>query len=158
MDNPIMPGDHVQKVTGDYKFIGVVVARFTKLSGLVRIVAENSDGILHIFSEKQLRIKDEKRLTIGTQSCNKRLNAMQKESETMDELTAPGFVIDDPELELFVRIGQSQFVDDELYCDLEIVLGNKYTVTHLDRQTLMELYKVITQQMTRCDAKGVLGD
>lgn len=60
MENPIMPGDHVQKITGDYRFIGVVVARFTKRSGLIRIVVENNDGILHIFNEKQLELVTKK--------------------------------------------------------------------------------------------------
>lgn len=47
-------GDEVVKVGGDYTFRGKVVARFFKLSGKARYVVENQDGILHIFSEKQL--------------------------------------------------------------------------------------------------------
>ena len=47
-------GDNVKKITGDYKFEGVVVAAFEKLSGKQRYVVENEDGILHIFSEKNL--------------------------------------------------------------------------------------------------------
>lgn len=47
-------GDNVEKATGDYKFSGVVVAVFKKLSGKVRVVVENQDGILHIFSESNL--------------------------------------------------------------------------------------------------------
>lgn len=49
-------GDKVTKVTGDYKFQGVIVAKFTKLDGKVRYVVENVDGILHIFSEKNLAL------------------------------------------------------------------------------------------------------
>ena len=49
-------GDRVKKVTGDYTFEGVVVAVFQKLSGQTRVVVENKDGILHIFSEANLEI------------------------------------------------------------------------------------------------------
>jgi hypothetical protein len=48
-------GDKVEKVGGDYVFIGVVVAVFAKLSGVVRIVVEDDRGVLFIFSEKNLR-------------------------------------------------------------------------------------------------------
>lgn len=47
-------GDKVEKISGDYTFEGIVVAAFSKLSGKTRYVVENPDGILHIFSEKQL--------------------------------------------------------------------------------------------------------
>ena len=54
--NKFKIGDKVEKISGDYKFEGVVVAIFYKLSGLNRIVVENGDGILHIFSDKNLRL------------------------------------------------------------------------------------------------------
>lgn len=47
-------GDRVQKCRGDYLFPGTVRAVFHKRSGLVRVVVENDDGILHIFSEADL--------------------------------------------------------------------------------------------------------
>jgi hypothetical protein len=47
-------GDKVQKVGGDYTFVGVVVSVFWKRSGQVRYVVEDDRGILHIFSEKNL--------------------------------------------------------------------------------------------------------
>ena len=47
-------GDEVKKTGGDYFFKGIVVASFKKISGEVRVVVENDDGILHIFNEKQL--------------------------------------------------------------------------------------------------------
>jgi hypothetical protein len=50
-------GDKVKKVTGDYKFEGTVVAAFEKLSGKPRYVVENEDGILHIFSDKNLKLQ-----------------------------------------------------------------------------------------------------
>lgn len=49
--------DKVEKHVGDYKFEGVVVSAFQKVSGKWRYVVENRDGILHIFSAKQLRLK-----------------------------------------------------------------------------------------------------
>ena len=52
------PGTKVAKVTGDYKFSGTIVAKFAKLDGKVRYVVENQDGILHIFSENNLREKE----------------------------------------------------------------------------------------------------
>lgn len=47
-------GDEVSKVDGDYRFDGVVVAAFRKLSGVVRYVVEDDRGVLHIYSEKNL--------------------------------------------------------------------------------------------------------
>ena len=46
--------DYVVKLTGDYRFCGHVVAAFSKISGARRYVVENADGVLHIFSGKQL--------------------------------------------------------------------------------------------------------
>lgn len=48
-------GCTVEKVGGDYTFKGVVVAVFQKLSGRIRYVVEDDRGILHIFSEVNLR-------------------------------------------------------------------------------------------------------
>ena len=48
-------GDKVIKVTGDYTFNGIVVSKFNKLNGIERYVVENKEGILHIFSDKQLK-------------------------------------------------------------------------------------------------------
>ena len=49
-------GDKVIKEGGDYVFKGVIVCMFKKKSGAVRVVVENDDGILHIFSEKNLKV------------------------------------------------------------------------------------------------------
>lgn len=51
-------GNVVSKVGGDYKFDGVVVAVFSKLSGLVRYVVEDDRGVLHIYSEKNLKFRE----------------------------------------------------------------------------------------------------
>lgn len=48
-------GDKVEKIGGDYDFRGVIVAGFTKTTGAQRYVVENQDGILHIFSAKNLK-------------------------------------------------------------------------------------------------------
>lgn len=47
-------GDKVWKHTGDYTFHGEIRAVLQKLSGKTRVVVENPDGILHIFSPEQL--------------------------------------------------------------------------------------------------------
>ncbi len=52
-------GDKVEKVGGDYTFVGIVVSVFNKLSGKVRVVVEDDRGILHIFSEANLRKAEE---------------------------------------------------------------------------------------------------
>lgn len=44
-------GTHFEKVGGDYRFKGVIVASFTKQNGMIRYVGENSDGLLFIFNE-----------------------------------------------------------------------------------------------------------
>ena len=48
-------GDRVIKDSGDYTFNGIVVSKFNKLNGIERYVVENKEGILHIFSDKQLK-------------------------------------------------------------------------------------------------------
>lgn len=51
-------GDKVEKVGGDYIFPGTVVSVFSKLSGSVRLVVEDDRGILHIYSEKNLKARE----------------------------------------------------------------------------------------------------
>jgi len=51
-------GDKVEKVGGDYTFVGIVVAVFEKLSGVIRLVVEDDRGVLHVYSEKILRHVD----------------------------------------------------------------------------------------------------
>jgi hypothetical protein len=52
---PLEIGDTVEKVGGDYTFRGVVVSVLAKRSGAVRVVVENSDGVLFIFNPDNLR-------------------------------------------------------------------------------------------------------
>lgn len=51
-------GDSVSKVGGDYTFDGTVVAVFTKLSGAIRLVVEDDRGVLHVYSEKNLKHRE----------------------------------------------------------------------------------------------------
>ena len=55
---PFDRGDHVSKVGGDYKFDGRIVSIFPKLSGAIRVVVEDDRGVLHVYSEKNLKHKD----------------------------------------------------------------------------------------------------
>jgi len=55
MESIFKVGDHVEKVGGDYTFVGTVVAVFCKLSGAIRLVVEDDRGVLHVYSEKNLR-------------------------------------------------------------------------------------------------------
>lgn len=48
-------GDPVEKVGGDYRFEGHIVARFRKRSGELRYVVEDERGILMIYSARNLR-------------------------------------------------------------------------------------------------------
>lgn len=50
MSEEIDRHDHVEKIGGDYKFVGFVVAAFHKLSGARRYVVEDDRGVLHINS------------------------------------------------------------------------------------------------------------
>jgi hypothetical protein len=52
-------GDLVSKVGGDYRFDGVIVAKFRKLSGVARFVVEDDRGILHIFKAPNLRLRSD---------------------------------------------------------------------------------------------------
>ncbi len=49
-------GDKVIKTGGDYQFEGIIVAAFKKLAGQERFVVEDDRGVLHIFSEKNLKL------------------------------------------------------------------------------------------------------
>lgn len=51
--------DKVEKVGGDYTFIGTIVSVFPKISGAIRFVVEDDRGVLHIYSEKNLRLLKE---------------------------------------------------------------------------------------------------
>lgn len=55
MESNFKVGDIVEKVGGDYTFEGHVVAVFTKLSGAIRLVVEDDRGVLHVYSEKNLK-------------------------------------------------------------------------------------------------------
>ena len=55
---PFDRGDHVSKVGGDYKFDGRIVSIFPKLSGAIRVVVEDDRGVLHVYSEKNLKHRD----------------------------------------------------------------------------------------------------
>jgi putative ribosome biogenesis GTPase RsgA len=59
-DSRYSVGDSVHKSSGDYRFRGVVVAKFSKRSGVTRYVVENSDGMLFIFNDAQLHVWDGK--------------------------------------------------------------------------------------------------
>jgi hypothetical protein len=52
---PFAVGDIVEKIGGDYTFQGVVRMTGTKASGAWRCVVEDDRGVLHVFSEKNLR-------------------------------------------------------------------------------------------------------
>jgi len=52
-------GDKVEKVGGDYQIVGTVVSVFQKLSGAVRLVVEDDRGVLHVYSEKNLRARND---------------------------------------------------------------------------------------------------
>jgi hypothetical protein len=47
-------GDRVAKRGGDYSFVGVVLAAFSKRSGSPRYAVENDAGLIHIFNGEQL--------------------------------------------------------------------------------------------------------
>jgi hypothetical protein len=49
-------GDRVEKFTGDYQLSGEVRAVFMTTRGKVRYVVEHDCGILHIYSETNLRV------------------------------------------------------------------------------------------------------
>jgi len=53
-------GDLVEKVGGDYQFVGHGVCVFAKLSGAIRLVVEDDRGVLHVYSEKILRLVETK--------------------------------------------------------------------------------------------------
>ena len=55
---PFDRGDYVSKVGGDYKFDGRIVSIFPKLSGAIRVVVEDDRGVLHVYSEKNLKHRD----------------------------------------------------------------------------------------------------
>ena len=67
MDQTIfLKHNKVEKVGGDYQFVGHVVASFFKLNQTsMRYVVEDDRGVLHIYSAKNLR------LVVNTETENK---------------------------------------------------------------------------------------
>jgi len=56
-NDEFLEGDLVEKIGGDYDFVGYVVSKFTKRSGQVRYVVEDDRGVLHIYNNKHLQHK-----------------------------------------------------------------------------------------------------
>jgi hypothetical protein len=50
--------DEVEKTGGDYYFRGLVTCMFRKRKGPWRVIVENDDGVVHIFSPRQLTCVD----------------------------------------------------------------------------------------------------
>lgn len=48
-------GEHVQKIGGDYAFVGYVTV-IRKRNGEYRYAVENADGMIHIFNASQLEL------------------------------------------------------------------------------------------------------
>ncbi len=69
MKSAFVKGDSVEKTSGDYRFKGTVVSVFYKISGVVRYVVENDDGLLFIFSESQLTKCDPWRENVKDKTC-----------------------------------------------------------------------------------------
>jgi hypothetical protein len=59
MESKLKLGDKVSKPKG-YSFDGIIVSVFKNTKGEIRVVAElEGNGMLHIFSENQLELRDE---------------------------------------------------------------------------------------------------
>jgi len=54
-------GDEVEKIGGDYTFVGHIVSVFEKRSDETRYVVEDDRGVLHIYSAKNLRPREAQR-------------------------------------------------------------------------------------------------
>lgn len=52
-------GDLVNRKGSDYRFPGMVVAVFEKISGATRYVVEDDRGILFIMSAKSMELREE---------------------------------------------------------------------------------------------------
>lgn len=59
-------GDEVEKIGGDYTFIGVVVAAFLKRGGAPRYVVEDDRGLLFIFNGLSLRVRSREEQAMTT--------------------------------------------------------------------------------------------
>lgn len=59
MEPTFKVGDLVSKVGGDYRFDGTVIAVFRKLSGVIRLAVEDDRGVVHIYSEKNLKLRSQ---------------------------------------------------------------------------------------------------
>ena len=53
-------GDRVEKFGIDYKYEGIIISIFYRLNGKLSLVAEDDWGILHIFSEEDIKLKNNK--------------------------------------------------------------------------------------------------
>ena len=68
--------DKVEKIGGDYTFVGVIVSKFKKLSGATRFVVEDDRGVLHVYSEKNLKAVVVKVAVepVSVRNCNRHLD------------------------------------------------------------------------------------
>ena len=51
-------GAKVSKKGGDYRFNGTVIGTFKKLSGVWRYAVEDDRGVIHIYSARNLEIRE----------------------------------------------------------------------------------------------------
>ena len=79
-------GDRVEKVGGDYTFAGIVRAVFTKESGAVRLVVEDDRGVLHVYSEKNLRAAPTATMAISI--ADRATPALLKVGDALDKIGA----------------------------------------------------------------------
>lgn len=63
-------GDKVEKIGGDYTFVGIIVSVFKKLSGKIRLVVEDDRGVLHVYSEMMVTKVLEKQTLDSTSESN----------------------------------------------------------------------------------------
>lgn len=76
MEAKFQVGNLVEKVGGDYRCEGIVVAVFTKLSGDIRVVVEDDRNMLHTLSEADLRLSDKvaaSHILVDTEEAAKKL-------------------------------------------------------------------------------------
>jgi len=114
MESQFKAGDKVQKVGGDYIFVGHVVSVFPKVSGAVRMVVEDDRGVLHVYSEKVLKLVEEKENIMS--------NVFKDQSNFMRACDQSVTVMNEPQYAMYKNLIEEEFKELQDAFDMEAEL------------------------------------
>jgi hypothetical protein len=137
-------GETVEKTTGDYRFVGTVVAVVHKLDGQIRYVVEDDRGLLLLMSSGQLqkkreqtmgalsRITYEEELALASENARLRADIEQWKNKFCEVVRAKQNVVSSGLCDCLVAFGRYRVehgLSDFLPIDINNFL-NEWKTTH----------------------------